>query len=413
MPKPPYSIPVPDNAKGLENPAVSEKVKHWGEEAQFLDREKGDPATLSREIIQECAGDPVLAEAFLKLLTEKRESWAGNLLRDLSPPDSPKPWRRRIKALLYRRRQQGLDIPAAGGAREGSGILRQIEVQSAEGFFFEWDDFGHCLVALSLPQIPKGRILVLAVTHWDRGLEDLSALDVPKKQIRKVLEEIREYEGRSFYPGDARQAARWLREARDRTGRLKKEDVQTFARLLPYLETLEKDLSDPSFWSQAAVSEEASEDQATGKDLMTLPELVRYHWPPEELAPYAEALREILESPLVLSAGQRDVRIRGVIDQAVGEIFHPDRKERLFRFIEGIAYLYWIKGRSGKAGTIVAALAECRQEIAARPGAVHPLLSWLLEKELVPAEGDTGETEPASEEERTEGGLIIPSWVKK
>lgn len=413
MPKPSHSNPMPDKVQAVENPAVSEMIKKWGEAAQALYREKSDPGPLSREISLACAQDPILAEAFLKVLSESRDPWVGNLLPNLSPPDAPKPWRRRVKALIYRRRQQGMDIPPAKETREGPGILRQTDIQSPEGFFFEYDDFGNRLVALSLPRMPKGRILALAVIHWDRGLEDLSALEVPKKQIRPVLEEIREYEGRSFYAGDAGQAAFLLREARKRTGRLKMEDEQTFARLLPYLEALGKGLLEPAVRSLPAVAEAALESRAKAEDLLTVPELVRFQWSDEELAPYAEALREIRESPLVLSGGQRDIRIRGVIDQAVGKIFEPSRLDRLFRFIEEIAYTYWIRGQEGKAGEVMAALAECRQEVADGPGTVHPLLAWLLEKALVPGEVDDEETEPIPEEERTEGGLIIPSWVKK
>lgn len=404
-----------DKTAAGEGPSAPEKIQEWEDRARVLWLEKRDLAPLSQEIGRDWAEDPACARDVVDHLAAIREPWVGDLLFRLSNLPVPKPCRREIKRILYRLGQQGLDIPLSADLQEGEkkpGILRGSEPQTSEGFLSDFDDLGHRLVALVLPQFPKGRILVLALTHWDRGLEDLSLLEVPKKQVRRVLEETQERSGQQFFPVGAPQAVFLLREARNQTGRLKQEDEQAYALLLPRLEAAGPALSESLIRSLIPDAGEGHGQGGDAEGLTTLPELVRFHTYSEELVACAKRIEEIKASPLVLSPAQQSGRLGEVIDQAAKEFFGEERLARLIRFLEEISFLYWIKGEAGKARQILESLAAFRRELDSRPEGVHPLLTWLIEKEFVSPD-DPGEPDEPPEEERTEGGLILPSWVKK
>ena len=206
----------------------------------------------------------------------------------------------------------------------------------------------------------------------------MSALEVSKKQVKTILEETETQAGQRFYPVAAGHGVFLLREAHDRAGRLKPEDEKVYAVLTNYLETLGPFPKEPiihSLFKEERVGEQAAEWEV----LKEIPELVRFHLPPEEIGAYARPLLEIKESPLVLSPAQQDDRIREVIAGAVAAVFGADRIRRLLRFLEEIATAYWLQGLKDRAGRIMAALEAFPQEKDARIAPVHPLLTWLVE----------------------------------
>ena len=84
----------------------------------------------------------------------------------------------------------------------------------------------------------------------------------------------------------------------------------------------------------------------------------------------------------------------------------------LGRHLEEIAYLYWLKSEPEPARALFSAAARLESETSDREGRGNPLLGWLIEKEFQEIEEKMGG--PAVESEtRTEGGLILPHWVKK
>ena len=94
------------------------------------------------------------------------------------------------------------------------------------------------MLTLVVPRVPQGRILVFALANWDQGLEDLTALEVSKKQVKPLVEESRETSGYPFYPADPNQVVFLLREAYARSPALKPEDKKVYSVLMNYLETM-------------------------------------------------------------------------------------------------------------------------------------------------------------------------------
>lgn len=372
-----------------------------------------DTAGLAREIAGELEGDPAFARCFLEEIAAGREPWTGLLLAQLSPLVFSKPVRRQLKGIRYRWRQQGLELPAGEGPREGrEGILRRSETQAPEGYLSDFDELGNRLIALVVPRFPQGRILIFGLINWDRGLEDLSAMEVSKKQVKAIIEETEAKIGQRLHPDAPGPVIYLLREARALAPTLKPEDEKIYAYLSNYLGTLTDIPAEPGIRSLTRGADPVQDGGLGWEALTKVPELARFHLPPEELSAYVLALKKIEESPLVLSPGQQGDRMREVIVRAAAELFSESRVGRLVRLVEEMAYLHGLKGQEEQVRDLTAGLDAFRKEVEARPRSIHPFLTWLLEKEFR-LSGEAPEPEPPPLEERTEGGLIVPSWVKK
>ena len=321
--------------------------------------------------------------------------------------------RRRIKGALYQLTQQGLEVPVKeGSARTGSTILKQPESLPLECFLSAFDPQGSRMLILVVPRVPQGRILVFALANWDQGLEDLTALEVSKKQVKPLLEETRESSGYPFYPADPGQVVYLLREAYSRTAALKSEDKKVYSVLMNYLETMGPFGSRPIIQDLIPFDEGETPKAGEWESLKTVPEMTALQLPADWLSSQARKLLEIKNSPLVLSVGQRKERMAAVTRQTVTELFTTERVENLYRYLEEIAYLYWIKGELEQARILSTAVNRLRTSLAGPPFHENPVLTWLIEKEF--PEIDEKKSEPATPPEtRTEGGLIIPHWVKE
>jgi len=394
-------------------PQILEKARDRVGQARLLYENPAERDMLLRALTLELEESPAFAVSFITQAVNIREPWIGSLLRELGERVSSKPLRRSLRGGIYQLGQRGVAVVAEEERPEAAkGILRQTETQAPEASLSEFDDQGTRMLALVVPRVPQGRILVFGLIHWERGLEDLTALEVSRKQVKALMEETEIRAGKRFFPVDAGHGVFLLREAHDWAGRLKPEEEKVYAVLTNYLETWGAFPSEPnshSFWK----SLEASQDSPPRWDLLKeVPELLHLHLPPEEVGAYTRSLLEIQESPLVLNPAQQADRIKEVLHGAAATVFHPDRVRRLVRFIEETATLYRLKGMPEQAGGIMGALQSFQKENEGRGAPDHPLLIWLIRKELLPAEEKSADR-LSEREERTAGGLILPAWVKK
>ncbi len=396
-----------------KDPAFQGKVDYC---LQRLESYRGETDILPRvieELLPGLEADPTLAEAFLVQATARKDELLASFLSRLKDRTGSSALRRRIKGALYQLSQRGLEIPEEAKNKEtGPAILRPSESLPLECYVSDFDPLGSRMLTLVIPRVPQGRILVFALANWDQGLEDLTALEVSKKQVKSLLEESQESSGYPLYPSDPNQVVFLLREAYDRSPALKTEDKKVYAVLMTYLETMGPFTQRPIIKDLIPSDEQENQSGGDWESLKSIPELMAFQLPSDLLSSCARQLEEINSSPLVLDAGQQKERLQRVIQQAATDIFTPARIENFHRHLEEIAYLYWLKSAPELSWDLVAAAARLEGEPLDREKRGSPLLAWLIEKEFQENEETTSGSVEESET-RTEGGLILPHWVKK
>ena len=170
--------------------------------------------------------------------------------------------------------------------------------------------------------------MVYALANWDQGLEDLTALEVSKKQVKPLLEESQETSGYPLYPADPNQVVFLLQEAYARSQALKTEDKKVYSVLMNYLETMGPFTSRPIIRDLIPMDEMDEQENQPGLDwesLKSIPEVMAFQLPSDRLSSCARKLDEINSSPLVLNAGQQQERLQAVIQQAAAGFFTPTR----------------------------------------------------------------------------------------
>jgi hypothetical protein len=396
-----------------KDPAFQKKVNYFLQRLETIRGETDSFPGLIKELLPGLEADPTLAEAFLSQATAQKEKLTALFLSRLKEQAGSSALRRRIKGALYQLTQQGLEVPGElENEKAGPAILRQAESLPLECYLSDFDPLGSRMLTLVVPRAPQGRILVFALANWDQGLEDLTALEVSKRQVRPLLEESQENSGYPFYPSDPNQAVFLLREAYERSPALKTEDKKVYSVLMNYLETMGPFSTRPII--RDLIPGDEQENQAGGdwESLKSIPELLAFQLPSDRLSSCAQQLEEIKSSPLILNAGQQKERLQAVIQQAAADFFTPPRVENFHRYLEEIAYLYWLKAEPERFRVLVSAAARLESETLNREGRESPLLAWLFEKEFQEIEEENDGLAEESET-RTEGGLILPHWVKK
>ncbi len=122
-------------------------------------------------------------------------------------------------------------------------------------------------------------------------------------------------------------------------------------------------------------------------------------WIPEfhQIKPWLEKLREVQDSPLVLTEAQQQMRQEMVVDEAAAALFPPGERQRWGRRVLKMAYFLHLKGQADNARAARAAgedlLAEDRGPLAGE----CPLLQELVKYSLLLALEYLKQQEPQSQ----------------
>src|SRR4030042_2330816 len=143
--------------------------------------------------------------------------------------------------------------------------------------------------------------------------------------------------------------------------------------------------------------------------LTRIPEMIYLLPEPKVLESYIQAVQEVRTGLLILSEVQKKERLMDIVYRAVQESFRPEARGSLLRYLEEAAYCYYLKGRREEAENIFYWAGTLNQKIEPWSGKENPLLLWLMETVLLMESPDENLTS-GQEEQKTEGGIIIPSW---
>jgi hypothetical protein len=132
--------------------------------------------------------------------------------------------------------------------------------------------------------------------------------------------------------------------------------------------------------------------------------LFRSWLPPlEDVTPWLKRIKEVEESPLVLTEAQRQVRAEGVVDEATRALFPPESRPHLSRRLRAMAYYLDLQGRREQAQALQAAADDLVGDQHPLVGE-NPFLKGLVQISLRLA----WETLEKPREQGSSSGLVVP-----
>jgi len=313
-----------------------------------------------------------------------------------------------IKRALYLLEQKGWIVPSEikqGKGPADSGILKETARPRLYGYLSDFDEGGNRMAALLLPMGPKGKAFLFVLINSEGEMENLTALEVNKKEAKRILADLEEQTGQPFFEAAPEHTAFIIKEAHDRGSHLDQSGEGDWSAVMNLLAGLRAIDQGPIIRSLLQPEEGEGMNM---HHLLSLPEAARFFIKPELLEPYRHSIKTIQEGILIVSPEQKMVQIQNVVRKAAEEIFQGEVRNRLIRFFEETAYLYYLKNQNDKSGTLLQAAHTLES---GQTSGENPFLLWWVENVLFPSQDSS--PEPGPKMETTQGGIIIPSWVNK
>jgi hypothetical protein len=316
------------------------------------------------------------------------------LLAALEPQATERAVRKAIRRALYLHRQRGIAVPAAPtppAPRRAVGV-------EPEGFVTAFGGDGDRILWLVKALAEGGSLLVYAHIHDQRGLLDLSAGELGRKKLRELRQHLEEGSAMRLVAADWRVIDALLLEAEART--TGEVPARSYRKLRARITS--EPPAEPAEPVSLRVSPPAGDEIPTlvagSAALLAEPELATWIPSLDQLAPFVEELGAARESPLVLSRGAQEERVREVVRRAVATLAPVDV---LVRRLEGTAYILAETGRAALARQALAVAAELR----ARPAhaADVPLVVAFVERPLGHLLAETSQRR----EEEQRGSLVM------
>ena len=402
------------NQKAKEtDPLRLGKVSAFIHDLRAEEGREGAASDALSQIAHQLESDRLLADLFFQSFTAQPDEWTIRQLLRLQMEISEKGVQKIIRRALYQLRQKGFKVQFHEEKTEGNkgSILKEIPPVPMEGHISEYDGSGSRMAALLLPQPQGGRIFTFALIGSQGGLEEVRAMETSKKEARRLLREMEEGVGQPFLAADAGHLAFLIKEAHQQGSKLSAEDEKVFEAVMGFIEKAGEvrpfPLGTTLFSEQAPDSGEFPDPSV----LSLIPEVFYFSLNPGKSGPFLEEIKGVKEGVLILSEAQKRDQIQEIVRKAVRELFPKEEIERLKRFLEEAAYLYYLKNQRTQAVSLFQTASSLKPEEDKSSGKENPFLSWLVGKSLLPEETEKA-AEEAAPEKRSEGGIILPSWVR-
>jgi hypothetical protein len=363
------------------------------------------------EVARELEAQSDLAGFFFEEIATRPQSEIIEPVLELHKAIQGKAVRKMLKRVFYQLQQRGIDIPFEESAQDSRGILREVVLATALGYTSGFDGTGGRMVALLIPKLQGGRILLVSLINGAGGLEDLRVMETSKKEARQVIGDLEGGAGERFLEAEAGQLTFLIKEAYGRNSKPDRESEKVYETVMNYISRTGEIREEPiirEIFSAEKVPEGWFPDL---NRMSSIPEFHFFLFNEDRLKGWREEITRLQGSVLVLSEVQKREQMQDVLRKAVEDLTQNGEQERLRRYLEEVAYLYHLKGQAEEAKVLYLGAASLDEEADQEAGKTSPLLAWLAEKALMPVDMAEGAIqEPA--EKRTEAGIILPSWVK-
>jgi hypothetical protein len=352
--------------------------------------------------------------AFTVALAEALASTANpvavKVIQALQGIEAKKPVRRALKTALYRLARQGL-VKEQEEAEVGPRVLvPRPEDRQAEAWASWPESQGERGIILKLPDAGRGYLMVIGVINSEGVFHEFEAVQTTRKGVRALLERMTGGVSGRIIEIPLEHFRFLYEETADTYQRHSMELPAGYDVMLRQLDSWVEKPAGPHIYNFLDAEKIGGDTLLlrSSDGLLEAQPFVSWRLPEEIVSPYANKIKELSESRLVISQSAQLERVEHIYREAAAEIFTAERRERYGRLLEEAALLLYLESREQEAKRAFAVALDLKKEVGVFTE--NNFILGLVKRSIAAKVGSAMEDiEGARQREKTtESGLIIP-----
>ena len=293
---------------------------------------------------------PQAAGRLAELMVTIPDRLTGRLLHRMFEATRDKRVRKTIKRSLYRLKSKGVVVEEISSDK-AKPILRPLQEGPKEGFASGIDFLGYRLLWLIIPRPGRGLTVMRGIVSDREGIVDFALEEMTRKGFRNFFEEVQEKNPFPMVEMEASYVAFLFSQAYPLDAEKKGNSPQDYLRAKREIENIKIDYPKPLIYSYLQADEMAGDDRMLrkGGDLLKADLFSSWRIEEERIQPYADEVWEAEESKIVLNPAQKEVRLQGIYQKALTDLFSGEKRFLYRRRLEEMAYVLLKLGREEEA----------------------------------------------------------------
>jgi hypothetical protein len=268
-----------------------------------------------------------------------------------------------LKKAFHLLKAQGVAIPPDLVKLKESAVARPMLTPApVKGYTSRVEGNGSRMVILHLPRQGQSFNLFLALCNDVEGLKDTYAVLLSNKETKKYLDSTRQDMPGELVEVPPAYVLKILENSYQANPDQSSEAVATYLRVQSSLQDRLGPEPAPDIDSLLPQVENQEQYLEQSRNLSLEEDFLNWHFSPEELTPWLEKIRAIESSPLVLTSDQKVARVERAMDEAIKELFPPEKRRILSRRLLEMAYYLERTGRPHLARQAQAAGEDLERE---------------------------------------------------
>lgn len=349
--------------------------------------------------------EAVVDLALVYLLGRIASAESAAVLRQFDAASADKEVKKEIKRALFKLSQRGIALPGEPAAEKKPAPLFERDGQ-IEAYMSAVDGGGGRLVWIAKPQLRHGLQVIQAMVHDREGLLRFGGVQMKRKELRAMADEIKSQHGVTMIAIPWRFADWMIYQGYEKSKARGQGGLEEFTAIRSVIAS-----GKPAAMVHPVHEKIAADDSSDGswreqsRQLLAEPELRYWVVLDEWVQDCLQALHEARTSPLVLNPMQKEERFAGVVRDAVKTLCAGENGQALTRRMEDMALYFAETGRPDQAKL---SLAVARQVATGDPGPLEvSFLTALMQKSFVFFISQLKKQQEEQQQKTDESSLII------
>jgi len=312
--------------------------------------EEGRDSEGLRQILAPTTGDLAWDLHLIAALGKLAHPGVPGLLAALFGEDLDKPRRKALKRAFHLLKTRCVPVPEHLLPREEAAPLRAAGRGPALAYISQVLGNGALYVILEGSKEVLGGNFLVSLISDKEGIQECHLLSIKSRQRQEFWDQFHQQGLTDFASPPPAYAVRLLEEAQEL-----KPDAEGASRYRSFKPKIfqewgrPEDAPNPEDILPALSPGDQSRFLDQSRDLVLNPLFHSWLPGPEEIEPWLQKLKELQESPLVLSDQQRQARVGDLVDEATRALYPPEARDLWRRRLLTMAYFLDLRGQGLEA----------------------------------------------------------------